>query len=163
MEACTISRQSALVCLLLLCHLCDFLFVFFTVLGTCQTDPHVLFFFSLRFMPRSNDPTAKGKFQINAQSQMVPSANKPYCWRLTTEEVPTGVLLYASCAAEKRMWMDALRHAINAKHKEHRDSIRSSFSLSKGQRPSLLQEIKHGRNTSNGMLLRSGVSPEDLC
>eukprot|EP00946_MAST-07B_sp_MAST-7B-sp1_P000274 g274.t1 len=90
-------------------------------------------------------------------------ANKPHCWRITTTEVPTGILMYAIDAQDKRRWMDAIRHAINAKHKAHRDSIRSSLSLKMGQRPSLLQEIKHGRKTSDGLLLRSGVSPEDLC
>ena len=111
----------------------------------------------------SNDPAPKGRFELNESSQMVPSANKPHCWRITTTEVPTGILMYAADAQDKRRWMDAIRHAINAKHKAHRDSIRSSLSLKMGQRPSLLQEIKHGRKTSDGLLLSSGVSPEDLC
>ena len=74
----------------------------------------------------SQDAATKGKIFIPGNSQISPCADKPHCWRLTTPEVPTGMLIRAPNAKEKRSWITAINAAINSqrsKKLKHTDDL----------------------------------------
>ena len=68
---------------------------------------HTLYYFK-----SDQDAAPKGKINIPAEASIAPSADKPHCWRLTTPEMPTGMLIKAENAKEKRKWIEAMRAAI---------------------------------------------------
>ena len=82
------------------------------------------------FLKHSQDAAPKGKIEIPGESTIAPSADKPHCWRLTTPEVPTGMLMRAPDAKSKRKWVTAMRAAISAQSSttivHNEDTLRAS-------------------------------------
>lgn len=86
-----------------------------------KTDPQIIF---SHFHFCSQDPAPKGKMDIPGESCIAPSADRPHCWRLSTPAVPSGLLIRADSAKDKRRWLFAMRTAINSQVSEAYATIR---------------------------------------
>lgn len=93
----------------------------------------------------SQDAAPKGRLEIPAGSHIVPSADRPHCWRVSTTEVPTGLAMHAADAESKRRWIDAIRGVINAQATHE-----GTFSTASAER------------VSSNMVRQSGLTGADL-
>ncbi len=63
----------------------------------------------------------RGKIVVGADSKIVSSADRDFCFKLKTPLFPNGVLLAAGSTGDKRVWMRALKRTIRrAKEKQER-------------------------------------------
>lgn len=59
-----------------------------------------------------SDAQAKGKIVLDQDSRVVASADRPFCFRIVTQELQSGLLMQAANARERKVWMRTIRHTI---------------------------------------------------